>query len=89
MASMHITEDPNIVDNEFFEPLAGLVAACPYSQRCREFPDEDWVRLGVQRVLQTSENVHAFLHGQGLRFESTPGHSNTSPPSTANVNATL
>jgi len=73
---MPITEDSNTVDNEFFEPLAGLVSASPYTQRCREFPDEDYVRLGVQRVLEMSESGRAFLQEHGLRFENTPGHSN-------------
>ncbi len=64
------------VDNAFFQPLDGLVAASPHTRPCREFSDEDCLRLGVQRVLEMSVSGRGFLQEHGLRFENTPGHSN-------------
>ena len=73
---MPITDNPNTVDNAFFKPLTGPVAASPYTRPCPEFPDEEFVRLGIQRVLETSESGRAFLQEHGVRFENTPGYSN-------------
>lgn len=68
--------DNPCVTDAFFQPLAGLAAASPHARPCPEFPDEDWVRLGVQRVLETVPSGRAFLQEHGPRFENTPGCSN-------------
>jgi hypothetical protein len=60
------------VNQAFFEPLQGLTARSPASQPCPEFSDEDYLRLGVQRVLENSESGRAFLQEHGVRFENTP-----------------
>jgi len=64
------------VDKVFFQPLEGLVSSSSYARPCPEFPDEDFIRLGVQRVLETSESGRAFLQEHGVRFENTPDYSN-------------
>jgi hypothetical protein len=64
------------VDEAFFKPLEGLVGASSYARPCPEFPDEDFIRLGVQRVLETSESGRAFLQEHGVRFENAPDYSN-------------
>jgi hypothetical protein len=64
------------VNQAFFQPLAGLAATSPHARPCPEFPDEDWVRLGVHRVLETVPSGRAFLHEHGPRFENTPRRSN-------------
>ncbi len=64
------------VDAAFFEPLAGLVAASPHARPCPEYPDDLFVRLGVQRVLETSVSGRAFLQEHGVRFADPPGYSN-------------
>jgi hypothetical protein len=64
------------VDEAFFQPLEGVVRASSYARACPEFADEDFIRLGVQRVLETSESGRAFLQEHGVRFENAPDHSN-------------
>jgi Transposase DDE domain len=64
------------VNQAFFEPLEGLTAKSPASQLCPEFSDDDYVRLGVQRVLENSESGRAFLQEHGVRFENTPDLAN-------------
>lgn len=73
---MPTAQNPTTVSEAFFQPLHGLVAASPYARPCPEFPDEEFLRLGVQRVLETSESGRAFLQEHGVRFENTPGQSN-------------
>ncbi len=64
------------VNAVFFEPLQGLAAASPHAHPCPDFSDEDFVRLGVQRVLEQSESGRGFLQEHGLRFPNAPGQSN-------------
>ena len=55
------------VDHAFFLPLDGLAAASPHALACREFPDDAFIRLGIQRVL---ENEHGITHrAEDLRRE--------------------
>jgi hypothetical protein len=60
------------VDTSFFQPLLGLADASPHARSCPEFSDDAFVRLGVQRVLESSESGRAFLQEHGLRFPETP-----------------
>lgn len=60
----------------FFEPLRGLVAASPHTRPCPEFTDEQWLRLGLARVLEPVASGRAFLQEHGPRFADTPGHTN-------------
>lgn len=60
------------VNQAFFQPLEGLAAKSLASKSCPEFSDDDSLRLGVQRVLETSESGRAFLQEHGVRFEHTP-----------------
>lgn len=64
------------MDEAFFQPLKGVVSASSHARPCPEFPDEDFLRLGVQRVLETSESGRAFLQEHGVRFDNTPDYSN-------------
>jgi len=73
---MSNTKNSNTVDETFFEPLNGLAAASPHARPCPDFSDEDFIRLGVQRVLEMSESGRGFLQEHGVRFPNTPGHSN-------------
>jgi len=73
---MSITPPPASVNAAFFQPLGGLAAASRHTRSCPEFPDADFLQLGVQRVLELSASGRAFLQEQGVRFEKTPGHSN-------------
>ena len=73
---MPITQNPTTVAPAFFQSLNGLADASPPARPCPDFSDEDCIRLGVRRVLETSESGRGFLQEHGLRFENTPGHSN-------------
>lgn len=64
------------VNDAFFQPLTGLVAASPLHQPSLEFTDEQWLRLGLQRVLESVASGRAFLQEHGPRFDYTPGRSN-------------
>jgi hypothetical protein len=64
------------VELAFFEPLAGLAAASPCAHPCPEFSDQDFLRLGIQRVIEMSESGRGFLQEHGPRFPNPPGHSN-------------
>ena len=73
---MLIADSNPTVDTSFFQPLCGLHALSSHARPCPEFTDENFLRLGVQRVLESSESGRAFLQEHGVRFENTPGHSN-------------
>lgn len=73
---MPLIQNTNTVDQAFFEPLAGLVAASPHTRPCPEFTDEQWLRLGLRRVLEPVESGRAFLQEHGPRFADAPGRTN-------------
>jgi len=64
------------VNEAFYQPLKGLAHHSPHAKRCPELPDEDFIVLGVQRVLESSESGRSFLQEHGLRFPNTPDHNN-------------
>jgi hypothetical protein len=73
---MPITHAIKTVDQVFFQPLHGLPGASAHARPCPEFPDADFLHLGVQRVLETSPSGRGFLQEHGLRFARTPGLAN-------------
>lgn len=73
---MTLIDPSDTVDALFFQPLEGLAAASPHSRSCPEFPDQDFLRLGVQRVLETSPSGRGFLQEHGPRFPDAPAYSN-------------
>lgn len=66
----------NTVNEAFFQPLHEPLASAPTLWHCPELPDDEWVRMGVQRVLESSPSGRAFLQEHGLRFENTPTYTN-------------
>src|SRR5579872_3417872 len=64
------------VNDAFFQPVAGLAAASAAARPCPELSDENWIRLGLQRVLESSPSGRGFLQEHGPRFEGTPKLSN-------------
>ena len=62
------------VNDTFFRPLMEALAASVGHHPCREISDAQWLRMGVQRVLEGSESGRAFLQEHGLRFETTPSY---------------
>ena len=73
---MIISSAPHTVDALFFEPIVSLVATSLHAYPCREFPDLDFVQLGITRVLETSPSGRGFLQEHGGRWDSTPELSN-------------
>ena len=73
---MHTPLDSTGVNDAFFQPLDGLVATSPHLYPCPEYSDEDWLRLGIQRVLERVESGRAFLQEHGPRFEYQPTRTN-------------
>jgi Transposase DDE domain len=67
---------PTRVNDAFFQPLDGLVATSPHLYPCPEYSDADWLRLGIQRVLERVESGRAFLQEHGPRFEYQPTRTN-------------
>jgi len=64
------------VNERFYQPLDHATRTAANLWPCPEFPDDQWLRLGVQRVLETSPSGRAFLQEHGLRFERAPGYCN-------------
>jgi hypothetical protein len=69
---MPVTQNTRTVNEAFFQPLITALATATHTRPCPELPDEDWLRLGVQRVLEGRESGRAFLQEHGLRFEPAP-----------------
>lgn len=73
---MPITQITTTVNEQFLQLLEQATAAAPSRRPCPEFPDETWIAMGVQRVLEATESGRAFLQEHGLRFENAPRHDN-------------
>lgn len=73
---MPIADDTTTVDEQFLHLLNQATAVAPSRRPCPEFPDETWIAMGVQRVLEASESGRAFLQEHGLRFDKAPRHDN-------------
>lgn len=74
--SMSLTIENQTVNETFFQPLHQLVARSLHTFPCREVSDEQYVLLGVQRVLEGSESGRAFLQEHGPRQEKPPALAN-------------
>ena len=66
------TLDTTTVNQAFFQPLQPALATASQLWPCPELPDDEWARMGVQRVLEASQSGRAFLQEHGLRFEKVP-----------------
>lgn len=73
---MHTSHQTHTVDEAFFQPLVGLAARSPHARPCPEFPDEDYIRCGVQRVLEAAESGRGFLQEHGPQLTNAPTQSN-------------
>jgi hypothetical protein len=64
------------VNELFFQPLEQALATASNLWPCPEFPDDVWMHMGVQRVLEASPSGRGFLQEHGLRFDNPPGYNN-------------
>lgn len=76
MTSMSTLTYSPTVHERFFQPLEQALAAASNLWPCPEFPDDVWMHMGVQRVLEGSESGRGFLQEHGLRFDNPPGYDN-------------
>lgn len=67
---------PGTVNHAFFAPIVGLAEAAPNALPCPELPDAEWVRMGIQRVLEAVPSGRAFLQEHAARFSVIPTTSN-------------
>jgi hypothetical protein len=56
------------VNEAFYEPLVGLADRSIHTQGCLAVSDDQYLRMGVQRVLEASESGRAFLQEHGQRY---------------------
>ena len=75
MPALATTPHTPRVNDAFLQPLTGLVAASAQHRPQLDFTDEHWLRLGLQRVLESVPSGRAFLQEHGPRFDSRPGRS--------------
>ena len=73
---MSTSDQSNTVNEAFFQPLVGLAARSPQARACPEFSDEDYIRCGVQRVLEATQSGRGFLQEHGPSLATAPSHSN-------------
>lgn len=73
---MAIIQTQITVNQALFQPLDGLATLSPHARTCPSFSDEEFVRLGVQRVIEMSESGRGFLQEHGARFNNTPNYAN-------------
>jgi len=72
LTSMSTSPYSPTVNEVFFQPLEQAIARASSLWPCPEFPDDEWIRMGVQRVLEASESGRGFLQEHGLRFQNSP-----------------
>jgi hypothetical protein len=76
LTSMSTSTNSPTVNELFFQPLELAIATASSLRPCPEFPDDVWIHMGIQRVLEASESGRGFLQEHGLRFENPPGYDN-------------
>lgn len=64
------------VNDTFFIPITGHAERSKHTYPCPAFSDDQWIRVGIQRVLEDVPSGRAFLQEHGPRFESSPKVSN-------------
>lgn len=64
--------DPLSVNDAFYQPLRQALSTADNLWPCPELPDDEWLRMGVERVLEASPSGRAFLQEHGPRFEQVP-----------------
>ena len=73
---MSLTHETTTVNEQFLQLLEQATAGASSRRPCPQFPDEIWIQMGVQRVLEATESGRGFLHEHGLRFDNVPGYNN-------------
>lgn len=69
---MQKTSASTTVTEAFYQALRQALPVAEHLWFCPELPDDEWVRMGVERVLEASPSGRAFLQEHGPRFEKVP-----------------
>ena len=48
---MVIIDSSSAVRTRFFAPLINLITQCDNQRSCPDLPDDDWMRIGIARVI--------------------------------------
>ena len=67
-----LNASPSTTYDELLLPARLLLPSCPSRRSCPGLSDEDWVALGVQRVLEVCSSGRAFLQTHGVHWEHCP-----------------
>ena len=73
---MSLNPNTDSVNHAFFQPLQPLLTSAVNLWHCPELPDDEWLRMGVSRVLEGSPSGRGFLQEHGLEFEKVPSYGN-------------
>ena len=60
--------------DRLFEPLDAVLPECKHGRACPDVSDEQFLKLGVTRVLSDARSGRAFLQQLGSQIEDCPGH---------------
>lgn len=71
---MSLNSNTVTVNQAFFQPLQPPLTQASGLWHCPQLPDDEWLRMGVQRVLEGSPSGRAFVQEHGLRFETSPAY---------------
>lgn len=73
---MSFNSNSATVNQAFFQPLQQALTQASGLWHCPQLPDDEWLRMGVQRVLEGSPSGRAFVQEHGVRFETSPTYTN-------------
>jgi hypothetical protein len=64
------------VSQQLFQPLHQQLTQCDATRSCPVLPDEDWLQIGLARILHECKSGRGFLQEYGLHFPQCPdlGH---------------
>jgi hypothetical protein len=72
----NLDKSSHTVNELFFQPLQQALTKASNLWPCHQFPDDVWLHMGVQRVLESSHSGRGFLQEHGLRFDNPPDYGN-------------
>lgn len=58
---LRYTMNTNQITEKFLQPTLCHINENPYSRKCNEISDEDWVKLGITRIIQNQKSGRAVL----------------------------
>jgi len=62
---MQLIQDQGLT-NQFFAPADTALVEAKHARQCRKLPDDDWIRMGIRRVLSDVRSGREFLREWNL-----------------------